>query len=152
MTGAGVAVLAFGVLIVAVEGALVARGGWEFLSRVYPDPRQAKGVAFLLLAPGGLLITGVLILLSVIGMGPQDGLRTVLARLGLVFLLAAGVHLMVMMTLKDEGKEVEELEEAEEAIGHGHRGQGGQGGKSPLLLGFLPEPRSEAPPELGPMP
>jgi tellurite resistance protein TehA-like permease len=149
MTGAGVAVLLFGALIVAVEGALVARGGWEFLTRVYPDPKQAKGVAFLLLAPGGLLIIGVLVLLSVVGMGPDDGLRTVLARLGLVFLLAAGVHVMVMMTLKDEEEEVEELEEAEEAIG---RGRPGRGKKSPLLLGLLPEPRSQAPPELGPMP
>lgn len=116
MTGAGVAVLLIGMVIVSAEGAMLARGGWEYLNRVYPNPAQAKKVAALVLAPSFLMTMGALILVATVGIEPDAGVQVVLARVGFVFLATAAMHLGAISVLSQEKTEVEEIELTEEEI------------------------------------
>lgn len=152
MTGAGVAVLLIGMVIVSVEGAMLARGGREYLDRAYPDPAQARKVAALVLAPSFLMTMGALILVSTLGIGPDAGLRVVLARVGLVFLATAGMHLGAIMVLTQEKAEVDEIEltedELDEARGQGRRPEPVRRtiARRPKPIPHLPAPREEPPP------
>ena len=119
MTGAGVAVLLIGLVIVSAEGALLARGGWEYLNRVYPSPAQAKKVAALVLAPAFLMTIGALLLVATQGIGPDAGIRVVLARVGMVFLATAAMHVAAMIVLGREKAEVEEIEDEERELTDG---------------------------------
>jgi hypothetical protein len=125
MGGANVAVLLAGLAIVLVEGALIARQGWEFLQRVYPDPRQATLVAALILGQAFLLMSGVLLLAATVGLDQDAGISAVLARVGVLFLLTAGMHLLVIVVLSREKAEVADIELTEDQIDTAERGTGG---------------------------
>lgn len=152
MTGAGVAVLLIGMMIVMVEAAMLARAGWEYLNRAYPHPAQAKKVVALILAPAFLMGVGALLLAATLGIGPDAGLRVVLARVGLIFLGTAALHAAAIMVLSQEKAEVEEIEQAEEQLGEA-RDQGRRPepvrsiSRRPKPIPFLPEPLRGPPPD-----
>ena len=151
MTGAGMAVLLIGLVIVSAEGAMLARGSWEYLNRAYPDPAQAKKVAALVLAPGFLMGAGALLLVSTVGIGPDAGIQVVLARVGLVFLATAGLHVGAIVVLSQEKVEVDEIELTEEEI-HKARERGRRPEavrrtirRRPKPIPVLPEPLRDPP-------
>ena len=149
MTGAGVAVLLIGMVIVSVEGAMLARGGWEYLNRAYPNRAQARKVAALVLAPSFLMTMGALILVATLGIGPDAGIQVVLARVGLVFLATAAMHLGAITVLSQEKAEVEEIElteeELEEARDRGRRPEPVRRtiARKPKPIPLLPQPEDE---------
>lgn len=153
MTGAGVAVLLIGMVIVSVEGAMLARGGWEYLNRVYPNPAQAKKVATLVLAPTFLMTVGALLLVSTVGIGPDAGIQAVLARVGLVFLATAAMHVGAIMVISQEKAEVEEIELTEDELDEARdRGQHPEPvrrtiARRPKPIPVLPEPLRDPPPD-----
>lgn len=153
MTGAGVAVLLIGLVIVSAEGALIARGSWEYLNRTYPNPAQAKKVAALVLAPTFLMTIGALLLVATVGIGPDAGIQVVLARVGLVFLATAAMHAGAIMMLSQEKAEVEEIELTEDELGEA-RDQGRRPesikrtmARRPKPIPVLPEPMQDPPPD-----
>lgn len=152
MTGAGVAVLLIGMVIVSVEGAMIARGSWEFLSRVYPNPAQAKKVAALVIAPTFLMTIGALLLVATVGVPADAGIQFVLARVGMVFLATAAMHAGAIMTLSHEKEEVEEIELTEDELDE-ERARGRRPGpirrttaRRPKPIPVLPEPMRDPPP------
>jgi hypothetical protein len=153
MTGAGIAVLLIGMVIVTAEGAMLARGSWEYLNRAYPNPAQAKKVAALVLAPTVLMTLGALLLVSTVGIGPDADLRVVLARVGLVFLATAGMHLGAIVVLSQEKAEVEEIELTEDQIEKAEdrarrpRKVRRSVSRRPKPIPILPEPLRDPPPD-----
>jgi hypothetical protein len=153
MTGAGVAVLLIGMVIISAEGGMLARGSWEYLNRAYPNPAQAKKVAALVLAPAVLMTIGALLVVATVGIGPEAGIQAVLARVGLVFLATAGMHLGAIMMLNQEKAEVEEIEltedELREARDQGKRPEPVRRtiARRPKPIPVLPEPLRDPPPD-----
>jgi hypothetical protein len=153
MTGAGLAVLLIGLVIVSAEGAMLARGGWEFLTRAYPNPAQAKKVAALVLAPAFLMAIGALLLVATVGVGPDAGIQVVLARIGLVFLATAAMHAGAIMVLSQEKAEVEEIELSEDELAEAReRGEDPEPvrrrvARRPKPIPVLPEPVRDPPPD-----
>lgn len=153
MTGAGVAVLLIGLVIVSAEGALIARGSWEYLNRAYPDPAQAKKVAALVMAPVFLMTVGALLLLATVGVSPDAGIQFVLARVGLVFLATAAMHAGAIIVLSREKAEVEEIELSEDEVEAARkRGQRPEPvrrtiARRPKPIPVLPEPVRDPPPD-----
>jgi hypothetical protein len=110
---ASVAVLLIGAVIGSAEVALVSRSVWEYLCRVYRDRRRASRVAALIVGLAVPLMFGALMLVATVGVGLDDGLSSVLARIGVLFLLLAGVHVLVLVVLARDRSQEQDIEFAE---------------------------------------
>lgn len=118
MDQASVFILLIGLIIVVTQGAMLSEVGTHFLEKAYPEPGRAARVAALVSAPAFLLALGALLLISVVGVDPGDGLQVVLARVGLIFFAAAGMHLVALVLLARDKQEAEHIEEVEERLHH----------------------------------
>jgi hypothetical protein len=110
---ASVAVLLIGAAIGVAEVALVSRSVWEYLCRVYRGRRRASRVAALIVGLVVPLMFGALMLVATVGVGVEDGISSVLARIGVLFLLLAGVHVLVLVVLARDRSQEQDIEFAE---------------------------------------
>lgn len=113
MNDASIAVLLIGVVIGVAEVALVSGGVWEYLCRLYRDRRRAGRVAALIVGLAVPLMFGALMLVGTVGVGVDDGIPSVLARIGVLLLLLAGVHALVLVVLARERSQEQDIEFAE---------------------------------------
>ncbi len=118
MDQASLFILVIGLIIVLSQGAMLSDVGKTFLEKAYPEPGRAGAVATLVVAPAFLLALGALLLISVVGVDPTDGLQVVLARVGLIFLAAAGMHLVALVLLARDREDVEHIDEVEDQLPH----------------------------------
>ncbi|HZZ49926.1 MAG TPA: hypothetical protein VFE65_23800 [Pseudonocardia sp.] len=130
MNSVSVVVLLVGTVIGVTEAALISRACWEFLCRAYPDRRTAKQVAALIAGMAVPLLFGAVILVATLGVGAPGidtatGLSAVLARVGVLFLLVAAVHALVLVVLSRDRKQEHEIAATEEQIAASHHPDGG---------------------------
>lgn len=134
--GPYISILIIGVVIVLIDGQLILRTGPGYLAEVYDQPHRARQVAGLVTVLFHLVMLGVVALVASLALSPDAGIRSVLARVGVILILTAAGHGVVMAVLSRLRQQQLETEIAETQIDH-HRHPGptaagpAQGGEPP---------------------
>jgi Na+/proline symporter len=92
-------ILLIGVLIVVIDGQLILRSSPGYLAEVYGEPKRARQVSALVTVLFHLVMLGVVALVTSVGMSPDAGIRSVLARIGVLLILTAVGHGVAMTVL-----------------------------------------------------
>jgi hypothetical protein len=98
-------ILLVGVVIVVIDGQLIYRGALGYLTEVYEEPRQARQVAGMVTVLFHLIMLGLVALVTSIGLSLDAGIRSVLARVGVMLVLTAlghGVTMAVLSRLRQQ--------------------------------------------------
>ncbi|MBO0849763.1 MAG: hypothetical protein J2P20_09905 [Pseudonocardia sp.] len=98
-TGPYLLILIIGVLIVVIDGQLIIRNSPSYLRGTYQDARQARRVSGLVAVFFHLVMFGLVALVASIGLPPDAGARSVIARIGVLLLLTAAGHLLAIVAL-----------------------------------------------------
>lgn len=98
-TGPYLLILIIGVLIVVVDGQLIIRNSPSYLRGTYRDARQARRVSGLVAVFFHLVMFGLVALVASVGLPPDAGARSVIARIGVLLLLTAAGHLLAIVAL-----------------------------------------------------
>jgi protein-S-isoprenylcysteine O-methyltransferase Ste14 len=135
--GPYISILVIGVVIVLVDGQLILRNSPGYLAAVYNEPKRARQVAALVTVLFHLVMLGVVALVSSIALSPDAGLRSVLARTGMILILTAvghGVTIGVLSRLRQQQLDTDVLEDQIEHHRDQHSGQPGHapGGEPPV--------------------
>jgi hypothetical protein len=85
-------VLAIGVCIVLTDGLFLLRKSPAYLDEVYQNPARSRQVAGLVGLMFLLVMLGAVALISSISFSPGAGVQSVLARVGVVFIVTAAGH------------------------------------------------------------
>jgi len=104
-SGAYLWVLAIGSLIVLADCLLILRISPTYLDKVYRNPARSRNVVRLVSLLFCLVMLGVVALVSSVGFAPDAGVRSVIARLGVVLILTAlghGITLTVLSRLREQ--------------------------------------------------
>lgn len=97
--GTYLVVLFLGAVLVVIDGQLILRTATGYLAEVYEEPKQARQVAGLVIALFHLVMLGIVALITSIGFAPDAGVRSVLARLGILLLVTAAGHAVTIVVL-----------------------------------------------------
>lgn len=92
-------ILIVGVLIVVIDGQLIIRNSPSYLRGTYRDDRQARRVSGLVAVFFHLVMFGLVALVASVGLPPDAGARSVIARIGVLLLLTAAGHLLAIVAL-----------------------------------------------------
>lgn len=92
-------ILIIGVLIVVIDGQLIIRNSPSYLRGTYRDDRQARRVSGLVAVCFHLVMFGLVALVASVGLPPDAGARSVVARIGVLLLLTAAGHLLAIVAL-----------------------------------------------------
>lgn len=98
-TGPYLLILIIGVLIVVIDGQLIIRNSPSYLRGTYRDPRQARRVSGLVAVFFHLVMFGLVALVASVGLPPDAGARSIIARIGVLLLLTAAGHLLAIVAL-----------------------------------------------------
>lgn len=104
-SGAYLLILVIGALVVLVDGQLIMRKAPGYLDEVYDNPRRSRQITSMVVGLFHLIMLGVVALVSSVGLDPDAGTQSVLARIGVLLLLAAighGVTLLVLSRLREQ--------------------------------------------------
>lgn len=104
-SGAYLLILAIGAVIVLIDGQLIMRKAPSYLDEVYENPRRSRQITAMVVGLFHLVMLGVVALVSSVGLDQNAGTQTVLARIGVLLLLAAvghGVTLLVLSRLREQ--------------------------------------------------
>lgn len=94
-----VVMLVAGVVIVAVDGQLLRRYSPAYLESATRDPRRARRQATMVAILFHLAMFGVVALVASIGFAENPPVTSVVARVGVLFLLTAAGHAVVLYAL-----------------------------------------------------
>ncbi|GGS31689.1 MULTISPECIES: hypothetical protein [Actinokineospora] len=97
--GTYLAILVLGVVLVAVDAAIIYRSGLRYLVRSYADPASAKSMARLVTTLFSIAVLGVLLLITATDIGEGDGVQAIALRLGIVLILIAVAHAITIKVL-----------------------------------------------------
>jgi hypothetical protein len=103
--GSYLMILVIGALIVFAMGQLLMRKAPAYLDEAYEDLAQSRKVAGLVIGFFHLIMLGLVFLTSSLGLSPEAGTQSVLARIGVIFLLTAfgyGITLLVLSRMRDQ--------------------------------------------------
>jgi len=92
-------VLFLGAVLVLIDGQLIYRGGVGYLGEVYENPKRAHQVAGMVAVLFHMVMFGVVALITSVAFSPDAGIRSVLARMGILLLLTAVGHAITMTLL-----------------------------------------------------
>ena len=98
-TGADLAFILLGLVIVVVDGQLIRRSGTTYLNLVYPAPKVADSVNQLITILFHLSALGIFALLATIEFGLDSSFKSLVTRLGVLFLVLAIAHGVVVWIL-----------------------------------------------------
>jgi uncharacterized membrane protein len=104
-SGAYLAILAIGIIIVLIDGQMIMRKAPEYLDEVYENKSRSKKVTQMVAGLFHLIMLGVVFLVSSIGLDIDAGLPQVLSRVGVMFLLTAvghGITMLVLSRLREQ--------------------------------------------------
>lgn len=104
-SGAYLLILGIGALIVLLDGQLIMRKAPSYLDEVYENPRRSRQITAMVVGLFHLVMLGVVALVSSVGLDPDAGTQSVLARIGVLLLLAAvghGITLLVLSRLREQ--------------------------------------------------
>ncbi|WP_051342741.1 hypothetical protein [Pseudonocardia spinosispora] len=121
--GAYLLVLFLGAVLVVIDGQLILRSSAGYLAEVYDNPKEAKQVAALVTVLFHLVMLGLVALIASVAFSPDDGVRSVLARVGVLLLVTAIGHALTIVVLSRmrEQQLSTQLAEAQVAeVEHGH--------------------------------
>lgn len=91
--------LLLGVALVAIDAAIVYRSGRAYLDEAYRDPRASRSMVQLVTMLFGLIVLGVLALISTIDIDTGSAVQNVVVKLGIVMLVLAAAHAATMTIL-----------------------------------------------------
>ena len=117
-------ILALGVILTAGVGLILARSGRALLSEVYDDDRTAASVTRLVVVLFGLVVLGVVALLSTAELSGDGLAETVLVKLGIVLLVvgaAYGGTLMVLARIRAARREQQHADLTRESLQRANR-------------------------------
>jgi hypothetical protein len=121
-------ILLIGVLIVVIDGQLILRSSPGYLAEVYDEPKRARQVSALVTVLFHLVMLGVVALVTSVGMSPDAGVRSVLARVGVLLILTAvghGVAMTVLSRLRQQELDTQ-IAEVQAERHHPERASGGE--------------------------
>ena len=104
-SGAYLLILGIGAMIVLVDGQLIMRKAPSYLDEVYENPRRSRQITAMVVGLFHLVMLGVVALVASVGLDPNAGTQSVLARIGVLLLLAAvghGITLLVLSRLREQ--------------------------------------------------
>jgi uncharacterized membrane protein len=104
-SGAYLAILAIGIIVVVVDGQMILRKAPEYLDEVYENSTRSKKVTQMVVGLFHLIMLGVIFLVASIGLDVDAGTPAVLARVGVMFLLTAvghGITMLVLSRLREQ--------------------------------------------------
>lgn len=133
--GAYLVILFVGAVIVLVDGQLIMRNSPAYLQAAYRDARRSRRVARLVAVFFHLVMLGLVALVASIGLAPDAGVPSVIARIGLILVLTAAGHAITMFALS-RLREQQTGTELAEAQMDAHRNQA------------PPPPGTDTPPEV----
>jgi hypothetical protein len=128
--GLYISILIIGVVIVLVDGQLILRTSPGYLGGVYDNPKRARQVAGLVTVLFHLVMLGVVALVASLALSPDAGIRSVLARVGVILILTAVGHGVTMAVLSRLRQQQLDTEFVETQIDH-HRNPGQTPGGEP---------------------
>jgi hypothetical protein len=111
--GAYLLILIVGVVIVLVDGQLILRGAPGYLAEVYHSPKEARQVSGMVAVLFHLIMLGVVALVTSIWIAPDAGIRSVLARVGIILVLTAighGITMAVLSRLRQQQLDTQIME------------------------------------------
>ncbi len=117
--------LVLGVLLVLIDGQLIARSGREYLRKVY-EPEAARSMIKMVVGLFHLIMLGLIALISLINVDTGLPVRDVVVKLGVLFLVLAGAHgftMTILMRVRDRRWQ----EQISDEITEGRYNQGAQG-------------------------
>jgi Tfp pilus assembly major pilin PilA len=102
-----------GVVLVAIDAAIVYRSGRAYLDEVYRDPRGSRSMVQLVTMLFVLIVLGVLALISTIDIDTGNAVQNVVVKLGVVLLVLAAAHaatISILSHLRDRlrGEQLED--------------------------------------------
>ena len=92
-------VLFLGAVLVLIDGQLIFRAGVGYLGEAYDNPKRARQVAGMVAVLFHMVMFGVVALVASVAFSPDAGVRSVLVRMGILFLLTALGHAITMTIL-----------------------------------------------------
>lgn len=98
-TNGYVTFLVLGVVLVAIDGAIVYRNGRAYLDEAYRDPRASRSITQLVTVLFHLVVLGVLALISIINVNTGNQVQNVVVKLGVVLLVLAAAHAATLSIL-----------------------------------------------------
>jgi hypothetical protein len=111
--------LGVSIALTFLVGRLLVTAGEPFLQEVFQDRKVTRSVNMLLSVLFHLITLGVLAIVSVVGLGPGDGLQNFIARLGVVLLIlgvAYGISMLVLIRIRERRKADEISEHVQERL------------------------------------
>jgi len=118
-------VLFLGAVLVLIDGQLIFRAGVGYLGEVYRNAKRARQVAGMVAVLFHMVMFGVVALVASVAFSPDAGVRSVLARLGILLLLTAGGHALTMTILSRVRDQQLGTEAAEAQLGRTEHGPAG---------------------------
>ncbi|MDQ2706388.1 MAG: hypothetical protein M3Z25_01520 [Actinomycetota bacterium] len=98
-------ILVIGAVVVLVDGQMIMRKAPEYLDEVYQNPGRSRKVTGMVVGLFHLIMLGVVALVSSVGLDPNAGMQSVLARIGVLLLLTAvghGIAMVVLSRLREQ--------------------------------------------------
>lgn len=95
-TGADLVFLVLGLVIVFVDGHLIRRSGTTYLNSVYPSPKVADSVNQLITVLFHLSALGIFALIAAVDINLGGSFESLVARLGVLLLVLAVAHGVVV--------------------------------------------------------
>ncbi|MDT7560884.1 MAG: hypothetical protein QOF38_1741 [Pseudonocardiales bacterium] len=115
LSGPYLVVLFIGAVVVIVDGQLILRNSPTYLAEVY-RAGSARRISMLVGVFFHLVMLGVVAIVASIGLGPNPGVQSVMARVGVILLLTALGHAATMTILSRMRQEQEGTDLAEAQV------------------------------------
>jgi hypothetical protein len=145
-------ILLVGVVIVIVDGQLILRGAPGYLAEVYQTPKEARQVSGMVAVLFHLIMLGVVALVTSIWISPDAGIRSVLARVGIILVLTAighGITMAVLSRLRQQQLDTQIMESQVAERNRLHDGPNGIQSSSSNSVDSPPAPRPPGEPRSG---
>jgi hypothetical protein len=116
-TNSYVTFLIVGVVLVLIDGQIIARSGRGYLRKVY-EPEAARSMIQLVVGLVYLVVLGLLALISMIDINTGLPVRDVVAKLGILLLVLAAAHgltIIILMRIRDRRWQEQMSEEITES-------------------------------------
>ncbi len=92
-------VIALGAVVTAIVGQILVRSGRALLADEYDDERTPTNVATLVVVFFHLIVLGLVVLLSTLGMSGGTSIEGVLVKFGLVLLVVGAGYALALLTM-----------------------------------------------------
>jgi hypothetical protein len=114
-------VLFLGAVLVLIDGQLIFRAGMGYLGEIYGNPKRARQVAGMVAVLFHMVMFGAVALVTSVAFSPDAGVRSVLARMGILLLLTAAGHAVTMTILSRMREQQLSTEATEAQLGRNER-------------------------------